>query len=140
MNSYELQRVRFAKGALHHADNCIIPAQPERSYGWQIRNGIITGIKRNCRDMLMIPGSFGGAKGIAYWSPDVEDKLGDEKARSYLATRADAGRSVPAVVAFVYLDLQQAHAYLPIDELLDISQQITATGDKWRDATGFWHL
>ena len=36
---------------------------------------------------------------------------------------------------FIYAAfLQQAHQYLPVDELMDISQQFTVTGDRWRDA------
>lgn len=142
MNSYELQRVRFAKGAFAPRGQMYYPGDKlSEATDEQIRNGIISGIKRNCRDMLMIPGSFGGAKGIAYTGRQIKswkNKLGDEKARGYLAQLVRMQEEIGTGgggFRFIYgAFLQQAHAYLPIDELLQISQQITATGDKWRDA------
>ncbi|HMR82472.1 MAG TPA: BtrH N-terminal domain-containing protein [Niabella sp.] len=142
MNSYELERVRFAKGAFAPRGQMYYPgdnlAEPSDE---QMRQGIITGIKRNCRDMLMIPGSFGGAKGVAYTGRQIKkwkNKLGDEKARTYLAQLVRMQEEIGTGgggFRFIYgAFLQQAHAYLPVDELLDVSQQITASGDKWRDA------
>lgn len=142
MNSYELQRVRFAKGAFAPRGQLYYPGDHlQEATDEQIRKGIITGIKRNCRDMLMIPGSFGGAKGIAYTGRQIKkwkDKLGDEKARTYLAQLVRMQEEIGTGgggFRFIYgAFLQQAHAYLPMDELLDISKQITTAGDKWRDA------
>ena len=142
MNSYELERVRFAKGAfaprgqLYYPGDNLTEATDE-----QIRKGIITGIKRNCRDMLMIPGSFGGAKGIAYTGRQIKTwkaKLGDEKARTYLAQLVRMQEEIGTGgggFRFIYgAFLQQAHQYLPIDELLGFSNDFTTAGDKWRDA------
>jgi len=142
MNSYELERVRFAKGAFaprgqmyYPGDNLSEPTDE------QLKNGIIKGIKRNCRDMLHIPGSFGGVSGIAYTGRKIKKwktKLGDEKARSYLAQLVRMQEEIGTGgggFRFIYgAFLQQAHQYLPMDELLLISQQITEAGDKWRDA------
>lgn len=91
--------------------------------------------------MLMIPGSFGGAKGIAYTGRQIKkwkNKLGDEKARTYLAQLVRMQEEIGTGgggFRFIYgAFLQQAYQYLPMDELLDVSKQITATGDQWRDA------
>lgn len=142
MTSYELQRVRFAKGAFAPRGQMYYPGDNlTEATDEQIRNGIIKGIKRNCRDMLLIPGSFAGAKGIAYTGRQIKkwkNKLGDDKARAYLAQLVRMQEEIGTGgggFRFIYgAFLQQAHAYLPIDELLDVSQQITVTGDKWRDA------
>jgi len=142
LSSFELERVRFARGAFaphgqmyYPGNNLMGPTDA------QMRQGIITGIKRNCRDMLMIPGSFGGAKGIAYTGRQIKKwktKLGEDKARTYLAQLVRMQEEIGTGgggFRFIYgAFLQQAYQYLPLDELLQISEQITATGDKWRDA------
>ena len=142
MSSYELQRVRFAKGAFAPRGQMYYPGDDlSEATDEQIKGGIITGIRRNCRDMLMIPGSFGGAKGIAYTGRHIKkwkEKLGDEKARTYLAQLVRMQEEIGTGgggFRFIYgAFLQQAYKYLPIDALLNVSEQITATGDRWRNA------
>jgi hypothetical protein len=142
LSSYELERVRFAKGAfaprgqMYYPRGIVTEATDE-----QLKNGIIKGIKRNCRDMLHIPGAIGGTAGIAYTGRKIKkwkNKLGDEKARMYLAQLVRMQEEIGTGgggFRFIYgAFLQQAHQYLPMDELLDISKKITTSGDKWRDA------
>jgi hypothetical protein len=141
LNSYELERVRFAKGPFAPKGQLYFPREQRPVTDEQIKKGIITGIKRNIRDMLMIPGNIGGIKGIRYTGKKIKkwrDKLGVEKSRSYLAQLVRMQEEIGTGgggFRFIYAAfLQQAHQYHPIDELLDISQQFTATGDRWRDA------
>lgn len=142
MSSYELERVRFAKGAfaprgqLYYPGDNLTEATDE-----QLRKAIITGIKRNCRDMLHVPGPIAGTAGIAYTGRQIKkwkNKLGDQKARSYLAQLVRMQEEIGTGgggFRFIYgAFLQQAHQYLPMDELFGVSQQFTAAGDKWRDA------
>lgn len=142
LNSYELERVRFAKGAFAPRGQMYYPGENlTEATDVQLRKGIITGIKRNCRDMLHIPGPIGGTDGIAYTGRQIKrwkNKLGDEKARMYLAQLVRMQEEIGTGgggFRFIYgAFLQQAHQYLPIDELFDLSKQFTEAGDKWRDA------
>ena len=91
--------------------------------------------------MLRIPGNIGGVKGIRYTGKKIKkwrDKLGVEKSRSYLAQLVRMQEEIGTGgggFRFIYAAfLQQAYHYHPIDELMDISKQFTATGDRWRDA------
>jgi hypothetical protein len=142
LSSYELERVRFAKGAFAPRGQMYYPGENlHDATDGQLKNAIIKGIKRNCRDMLHIPGSFGGTDGIAYTGRKIKkwkSKLGDEKARSYLAQLVRMQEEIGTGgggFRFIYAAfLQQSHQYLPNDELFDISKQFTIAGDKWRDA------
>ncbi|AHF15859.1 BtrH N-terminal domain-containing protein [Niabella soli] len=142
LNSYELERVRFAKGAFAPRGQMYYPGDNlKEATDEQLRQAIITGIKRNCRDMLHIPGNFGGVSGIAYTGKQIKkwkEKLGDQKARSYLAQLVRMQEEIGTGgggFRFIYgAFLQQARQYLHMDELLDLSKQFTAAGDKWRDA------
>lgn len=142
MTSYELERVRFAKGAFAPRGQMYYPGDNlKEPSDEQMKQGIIKGIKRNCRDMLHIPGPIAGTVGIAYTGRQIKkwkSKLGDEKARSYLAQLVRMQEEIGTGgggFRFIYgAFLQQAHQYLPMDELIEISQQFTTSGDKWRDA------
>ena len=142
LTRYELERVRFAKGALAPRGQIYYPAVPQTTItDDQIRNAIKTGIKRNVRDMLRIPGAIVGVKGIAYTGNKIKtwkDKLGNEKAGLYLAQLVRMQEEIgTGGGGFRYIYgafLQQAHTFHPIDELMDVSKKITAAGDLWRTA------
>ena len=141
MSSYELERVRFARGPLAPRGQLYYPKENRVVTDDQVKKAIVTGIKRNIRDMLRIPGNFAGISGIRYTAKKIKkwkDKLGPEKSRSYLAQLVRMQEEIGTGgggFRFIYgAFLQQAHAYHPIDELMDISKQFTNTGDLWRDA------
>lgn len=141
MTSYELERVRFAKGPLAPKGQLYYPKENRPVTNEQIKKAIVTGIKRNIRDMLRIPGNIAGIKGIRYTAKKIKkwkDKLGPEKSRSYLAQLVRMQEEIGTGgggFRFIYgAFLQQAHAYHRIDELMDVSKQFTNTGDLWRDA------
>jgi len=88
LTSYELERVRFAKGALAPKGQLYYPKSKAVITDEQIRKAIISGIKTNVNQMLRIPGNFAGVSGIRYTGKKIKnwrDKLGVEKAGSYLA-------------------------------------------------------
>src|ERR1700751_5507394 len=66
LTSYELERVRFAKGAFALRGQLYYPKEKKIVTDDMIRKGIRTGIRRNVRDMLHIPGNIAGVRGIIY--------------------------------------------------------------------------
>jgi len=141
LTTYELERVRFAKGFLAPRGQVYYPSEAKTITGDQIRRAIVTGIKRNVRDMLYIPGHFAGVSGIAYTGKKIKkwrDKLGLQKAGLYLAQLVRMQEEIgTGGGGFRYIYgafLQQAHAFHPAGELLEISKTFTRAGDLWRSA------
>jgi hypothetical protein len=141
LSSYELQRVRFAKGALAPRGQLYYPQMHENVTDDTIRKAIVTGINRNIRDMLRAPVPIVGVKGIRYTAKKImkwRDKLGVKKAGVYLAQLVRMQEEIGTGgggFRFIYAAfLQQAYAYHPIDDLLKISGQFTKAGDQWRSA------
>ena len=141
LSSYELERVRFAKGPLAPKGQIYFPKEQRPVTDEQIKKAIVSGIKRNVRDMIRIPGNFAGVKGIAYTGKKImkwKDKLGLHTAGLYLAQLVRMQEEIgTGGGGFRYIYgafLQQAHAYHPKDELLEISKQFTQSGDVWRNA------
>lgn len=141
LSKYELERVRFAKGALAPRGQLYYPKGKVSVSSDQIKAGIKTGIRRNIRDMLYIPGNFAGVNGIKYTGKKItrwRDKLGAHKAGMYLAQLVRMQEEIGTGgggFRFIYgAFLQEAHAYLPQDELMQISTQFTKSGDLWRSA------
>ncbi len=141
LTRYELERVRFAKGALAPKGQLYYPKEETLVTDGQLRNAIKTGIKRNVRDMIHIPGPIAGVSGIAFTGKKIKkwkDKLGQQKAGLYLAQLVRMQEEIgTGGGGFRYIYgafLQQAHAFHPIDELLEISKSFTQSGDMWRTA------
>ena len=141
MTSYELERVRFARGPLAPRGQLYFPKEKRAVTNEQMKQAIITGIKRNVRHMLYAPGNIAGISGIRYTAKKIKkwrDTLGLERSRSYLAQLVRMQEEIGTGgggFRFIYAAfLQQAYAYHPVDELMDISKQFTKAGDLWRDA------
>ena len=141
LSKYELERVRFAKGPLAPRGQLYYPAENTVVTDDMLRNAIKSGIKRNVRDMLSIPGPIAGVSGIAYTGKKIKkwkDKLGQQTAGLYLAQLVRMQEEIgTGGGGFRYIYgafLQEAHAFHPFDELLEISKMFTASGDKWRSA------
>ncbi|GAB3910784.1 BtrH N-terminal domain-containing protein [Mucilaginibacter boryungensis] len=141
LTSYELERVRFAKGALAPKGQIYYTKFEGEISDDRIRQSIKSGIKRNVFNMLSIPGPFSGVKGIRFTGNKIKgwrDKLGLEKAKLYLAQLVRMQEEIGTGgggFRYIYAAfLQEAYAYLPQDELLEISKQFTTAGDLWRTA------
>lgn len=141
LSDYELQRVRFAKGALAPRGQIYYPQEKTSVDTNQIRQAIKKGIKKNVRFMIGIPGPIAGVAGIQYTGKKIKkwrDKLGLTTAGLYLAQLVRMQEEIgTGGGGFRYIYgafLQEAHAYFPKDELLEISQQFTEAGDLWRNA------
>jgi len=140
LSSYELERVRFARGPLAPKGQLYFPSEKKTVTDDQIREAIVTGIKRNVRDMLRIPGNIAGVKGIRFLGNRIRkwrDKMGQQKAGLYLAQLVRMQEEIGTGgggFRFIYgAFLQQALAYHPMDELMNISKQFTRSGDLWRN-------
>ncbi len=140
LTSYELERVRFAKGALAPRGQIYYPKESREVSNGEIRTAIRKGIKLNIRDMLEIPLWFAGVKGIRHTGRKIKtwrSKLGEKKAGSYLAQLVRMQEEIGTGgggFRFIYgAFLQQAQQYVPKDELQKASEMITKSGDTWRD-------
>src|ERR1700749_1888162 len=129
LTSYELERVRFAKGALAPKGQIYYPQSKAVITDEQIRKAIISGIKLNVNQMLRIPGNFAGVSGIRYTGKRIKNwrnKLGIEKAGSYLAQLVRMQEEIgTGGGGFRYIYgafLQEAQAYTHNDQLPEISK------------------
>lgn len=141
LTSFELDRVRFAKGVLAPNGQLYYPSAKKEVTEEQIKKAIKSGIKRNVRDMLYIPGPVVGVAGIKYTANRIKkwrDKLGLKQAGTYLAQLVRMQEEIGTGgggFRFMYgAFLQQAHAYHPNDTLLSVAEDFTKAGDLWRSA------
>jgi len=139
LGTYELERVRFAKGALAPKGHIYYPKTAAKITDDQIRLAIKSGIKKNVYNMLSIPGSFAGVSGIKNTGLKIKkwrDQLGLEKAGLYLAQLVRMQEEIgTGGGGFRYIYgafLQEAEAYLPGYQLTDSSNLFTQAGDMWR--------
>jgi hypothetical protein len=141
LTSYELERVRFAKGTLAPRGQIYYPQADTVVTEEQIKKAIISGIKTNTRNMLQGLVPMVGVKGIKYTGNRIKrwrTTLGLKQAGLYLAQLVRMQEEIgTGGGGFRYIYgafLQEAYAYHPIDELLKISAMLTESGDLWRTA------
>jgi hypothetical protein len=140
LTSYELGRVRFAKGALAPRGQLYYPQPGGVITDYRFKSAIRRGIKKNIDRMLHIPGPIAGVKGIRYTGRRIKtwrDKLGLHKAGLYLAQMVRMQEEIgTGGGGFRYMYgafLQEAFAWYPYDELQAISGMFTQSGDRWRE-------
>lgn len=137
----ELAKVRFAQGALAPKGQMYYPISIGDVSEDLLRQGIVRGIKRNCRDMLHIPGGVAGVAGIRHTAGKIRkwrDKLGEKQAALYLGQIVRMQEEIGTGgggFRFIYAAfLEQAAEIMQNDELLAVSEEITKAGDLWRDS------
>lgn len=134
----DLMKARFAKGALAPKGKMYylikFPAQMD------FADAIVKGIKGVCRTMLKSPLPIIGVRGIRFLANQLEfwpDRLGKEKALLYLGQVVRMQEEIGTGgggFRFMYAAfLQEAAGILGEARLLDISNRLTQTGDRWRD-------
>ena len=140
LTSYELERVRFAKGALAPKGQIYYPQFDGTISDERIRTAIKSGISKNVRNMLHIPGPFAGVKGVRFTAGKIKqwrDKLGLDQARLYLAQLVRMQEEIGtggAGFRFLYAAfLQEAAGLLKKEELSRLAGELTQTGDLWRN-------
>ena len=141
LSRYELERVRFAKGALAPRGQLYYPKENVLVTDERMRAAIKHGIKKSVNDMLHIPFNIAGVKGIASTGKKIKkwrNQLGQQTAGLYLAQLVRMQEEIgTGGGGFRYIYgafLQEAFAYHPIDELTEISKIFTQSGDLWRTA------
>lgn len=141
LSAEELERVRFAKGALAPRGQIYFPQQVDHISDEQIRSAIQKGIKRNSRDMLNIPAPMIGVKGIIHTANKIRkwrDKLGPRQAALNLGQIVRMQEEIGTGgggFRFLYAAfLEEAAAIMQNDQLLSVSEQMTQAGDMWRDS------
>lgn len=134
----DLAKARFArgpmppKGRMYHVAH--VPETPE------LAPAIQKGIREVCRTMLRPPIRFLGVRAIRYLADKVEDapeRLGDRKAALHLGQIIRMQEEIGtggAGFRFIYAAfLQEAAGILEQDELMALSERMTAVGDRWRE-------
>jgi hypothetical protein len=134
----ELAKVRFAKGTYPPKGRMYyIAVVPEKI---DLKKAIVKAIKQASKHMLGIPINWFGVKGIRYMAKRLKnwpEKLGEKKASLYLGQVIRMLEEIGtggAGFRFIYAAfLQEAAAELEQPWLLDVSKDMTAVGDKWRE-------
>lgn len=133
----ELRKVRFAKGAFAPRGQIYYPIQiPEKI---DLKVAIIKGIKNTCRDMLA-PMPIIGVRGMRLVARQIRKwpvKHGTKKANHYLAQMVRMQEEIGTGgggFRFIYAAfLEEASAIVENQKLKELSQEMTAIGDLWRD-------
>lgn len=133
----ELKKVRFTKGTYPPSGRMYyISKVPEKV---DIKPAIIKGIHQTARDMLTIPVSMFGIKGIRFLANRMRkwpEKLGAKAAALNLGQVIRMLEEIGtggAGFRFIYAAfLQESSAILDKPWLNDLSKEMTTVGDKWR--------
>jgi len=134
----DLKRARFAKGVGSPKGKMYYPVKVPTEV--DLRTPIVKGIRHTSKDMLNIPIAYFGLRGIRYLSKKMRkwpDKLGERKAGLYLGQVVRMQEEIGtggAGFRFIFAAfLQEAAGVLNQDWLLEVSKEVTQTGDRWRD-------
>lgn len=133
----ELEKVRFAKGALAPKGQMYYPVEIPAVINWE--NAIKKGIKNTCNDMLA-PIPIIGVRGMRFVAKSIRKwpaKKGVKVANHYLAQMVRMQEEIGTGgggFRFIYAAfLQEASVILKNEKLKELSLEMTAIGDLWRD-------
>lgn len=141
LTSKELEKVRFAKGSFAPKGHIYYPERVGEVTDEMLRKAIVKGINHNVRDMLYIPSNRTGVRGINYTASQIRKwraKHGEKKAGLFLGQIVRMQEEIGTGgggFRFLYAAfLEQAAERLQDDRLIKVSEQITKSGDLWRDS------
>jgi len=133
----ELEKVRFAKGALAPKGQMYYPIEIPATIDWE--SAIKKGIKNTCTDMLA-PFPIIGVQGMRFLAKNIRKwpaKKGVKVANHYLAQMVRMQEEIGTGgggFRFIYAAfLQEASVILKNEKLKELSLEMTAIGDLWRD-------
>jgi len=133
----ELEKVRFAKGALAPKGQMYYPIHIPTDLNWE--NAIKKGIKNTCNDMLA-PVPIVGINAMKWVAKDIRKwpaKKGVKVANHYLAQMVRMQEEIGTGgggFRFIYAAfLQEAAVILKNEKLKEFSTEMTIIGDMWRD-------
>ncbi len=137
LTAKELEKVRFAKGALAPKGHIYYPVALPKTF--DLKKAIRKGIKHTCKDMLA-PVPFVGVKGIKFVAKKIRkwpQKVGVKKTNHYLGQLVRMQEEIGTGgggFRFIYAAfLQEAAGILEEPKLVELSKELTAIGDQWRD-------
>jgi len=138
LTAQNLVRVRFAKGTYPPKGRMYYIT--ETSSAFDLKKAIVKGIQQTCKDMLTIPFPIFGVKGIRYIANRMRKwpkNLGEKKASLYMGQVVRMLEEIGtggAGFRFIYAAfLQEAAHELNQPWLNDMSKEMTAVGDRWRE-------
>lgn len=134
----DLQRARFAKGSLAPRGKMYYPVNVPNAV--DLRKPIISGIRKTAKDMTTIPIPLFGIKGQRFLAKKVKQYpsiLEKRKASLFLGNIVRMQEEIGtggAGFRFIFAAfLQEAATIIGQDSLKEISKEMTATGDRWRE-------
>ncbi|WP_425076547.1 BtrH N-terminal domain-containing protein [Psychroserpens sp. S379A] len=133
----ELEKVRFAKGALPPKGHMYYPTDFPKEL--HLEKAIIKGIKHTCKEMLA-PVPIVGVKGIRVVAKLIRKwpkKKGVKVANHYLGQivrmQEEIGTGGGGFRYIFAAFLQESSAILKNEKLAELSKEMTQIGDLWRD-------
>lgn len=137
LSHQELEKVRFAKGALAPKGHLYYPVYVPKEINWE--KAIRKAIRKNCNDMLA-PVPIVGVKAIRMVAKNIAkwpDKIGVAKTNHYLGQLIRMQEEIGTGgggFRFIYAAfLQEAADILKNEKLRELSKEMTQIGDMWRD-------
>ncbi|MDO6596032.1 BtrH N-terminal domain-containing protein [Oceanihabitans sp. 2_MG-2023] len=137
LTAKELEKVRFAKGALPPKGHIYYPTNFPKELN--LEKAILKGIKHTCRDMLA-PMPIIGVKGIRFTAKQIRKwpkKLGTKKANHYLGQivrmQEEIGTGGGGFRYIFAAFLQESSKILNNPKLTELAKEMTKIGDLWRD-------
>ncbi len=134
----DLVRARFAKGTMPPKGKMYYPTMVPSSFDF--KPAIVKGIKQTAGDMLNVPIPLFGVKGIRYLAKSLKkwpDKLDERRAILYLGQvirmQEEIGTGGGGFRFIFGAFLQEASDQLQQPWLQEVAQEVTETGDRWRD-------
>jgi hypothetical protein len=138
ISAKDLSKARFAKGPLTPKGKMYTISGV--SHNFDIKERIVTAIRKTCREMLYTPLPICGVRGIRFLSKKLRkwpSKLNPTDAKLHLGQIIRMSEEIGtggAGFRFIYAAfLQESAQILGSDLLNDMSIKMTAVGDKWRD-------
>ena len=134
----DLKRARYAKGMGAPNGKMYYPIMVPQDV--DLRKPIIQGIKKTAFDMIKIPGPFIGVSGMRYLAKKLRrwpEKMGERRAGLNLGQvvrmQEEIGTGGGGFRFIFGAFLQEAASILDKEWLMDVSKEMTASGDRWRD-------
>ena len=133
----ELEKVRFAKGALPPKGHIYYPTDFPKEL--LLEKAIIKGIKHTCKDMLA-PIPILGVKGIRYtakkirkWPKNKGTKVANHYLGQIVRMQEEIGTGGGGFRYIFAAFLQESSKILNNEKLSELSKEMTQIGDLWRD-------
>jgi hypothetical protein len=137
-STHDMERARFARGPMEPRGLMYYPLSVNPNP--DIRKACITGMLDSCNQMLKIPVPLFGVKGIRYIAKKIiksPDKLGYVEACRQLAHvvrfQEEMGTGGAGFRFMFAAFLQEASELFESPELNELSNEMTAIGDIWRE-------